>query len=143
MTPLATAAVLGGLLGIATAIGLVWRWQDGRVRHAADGAVVLRRDLPGSLGETATLLQFSSEVCAPCVATRAVLRAVAGERADVAHIDLDVAASGALVARFNILQTPTTLILDGNGVVRARIGGAARRDTVTAELERLGEPVAA
>ena len=143
MTPLATAAVLGGLIVLATAIGLVWRWQDGRVRHAADGTVVQRRDLPSSLGETATLLQFSSEVCAPCVATRSVLRAVAGERADVAHIDLDVAASSALVARFNILQTPTTLILDGNGVVRARIGGAARRDSVRAELEKLTERTAA
>ena len=36
-----------------------------------------------------------------------------------------------------MLQTPTTFILDAHGTVRARIGGAVRRDTITAELARV------
>jgi hypothetical protein len=36
-----------------------------------------------------------------------------------------------------VLQTPTTLILDSDGAVRARIGGAVRRDLVIAELDRV------
>jgi hypothetical protein len=36
-----------------------------------------------------------------------------------------------------VLQTPTTLILDSAGAVRARIGGAVRREVVEAELHRV------
>ena len=42
-----------------------------------------------------------------------------------------------LAARYRVLQTPTTLILDSDGAVRARIGGAVRRDLVIAELDRV------
>jgi thioredoxin-related protein len=42
-----------------------------------------------------------------------------------------------LAARYRVLQTPTTLILDRDGAVRARIGGAVRRDLVIAELDRV------
>ncbi|MDQ1526680.1 MAG: hypothetical protein QOG18_1293, partial [Microbacteriaceae bacterium] len=35
------------------------------------------------------------------------------------------------------LQSPTTLILDGRGVIRARIGGAPRAAEVRAELDRI------
>jgi len=35
------------------------------------------------------------------------------------------------------MQTPTTLILDSKGRVRARIGGAARPGSVRAEIDRI------
>ena len=56
---------------------------------------------------------------------------------DVRHVEVDIADRPDLAAQFNVLQTPTTLILDAAGSVRARIGGAVRRDTVVAELERV------
>jgi hypothetical protein len=55
----------------------------------------------------------------------------------VRHIEIDVADRPDLAAKFNVLQTPTTLILDARGAVRARIGGAVRRDVVEAELHRM------
>ena len=89
------------------------------------------------LASGVTLVQFSSEYCAPCRATARVLEELAGERPDIAHVELDVAERPELAARFGILQTPTTLVLDGSGHVRARIGGAVRREQLAAELARL------
>ncbi|NYF10479.1 thiol-disulfide isomerase/thioredoxin [Leifsonia sp. AK011] len=131
--------VLVTLVAFATAIGLLWRSRQGRVVQVDAGTIVRVSDVPGlrRLPRGATLLQFSTEVCAPCRATHTVLDAVAAERTDIAHIDLDVTRRPDLASRFNILQTPTTLILDGRGVVRARIGGAPRRADLQAELDRV------
>jgi thiol-disulfide isomerase/thioredoxin len=142
MTSELTFAILLGLVAVATALGFVWRAGNGRVRVSEAGDLVTASELPDAagLGSGATLLQFSSEVCAPCVATRGVLGQIADERPEVSHVEVDVTISSALVTRFNILQTPTTLVLDSRGTVRARIGGAARRDAVLAELDRIVSP---
>ena len=43
--------------------------------------------------------------------------------------------------RFGVLQTPTTLLVDADHRVRARIGGAPRRDALDRELRTvLGGP---
>ncbi|MEZ5190998.1 MAG: thioredoxin family protein [Schumannella sp.] len=123
------ALALAGLVALATLLGLLWRASQGRVRLAA-GAVT-----GVELGGRATLLQLSTEVCAPCRATARVLGALSTH--DVRHVEVDIAHRPDLVDRFNVLQTPTTLILDRDGVVRARIGGAVRRDVVAAELEKV------
>jgi thiol-disulfide isomerase/thioredoxin len=127
--------VLASLVLASTAIGLVWRVSNGRVRRTAAGHVVAIEGV--TLGDRATLLQFSTEVCAPCRATARVLGELAETTDDVAHVDLDVTHRPELAARFRVLQTPTTLILDRDGTVRARIGGAVRRDLVAAELHRV------
>ena len=136
MTPLAIAGILGALIALATGLGFAWKAQNGRVR-AVDGETITASDVAAGLGERATLLQFSSEVCAPCVATHRVLGDLARASTGIEHVDVDVATRPDLASRFNILQTPTTLVLDENGVVRARIGGAARPDSVRAELDRI------
>lgn len=139
MTPALVALFLAGLVGGATALGLLWRARQGRVVRSTDGAIVLVTDLPGlrRLPRGATLVQFSSEVCAPCVATRGLLADVADSFRDVRHVDLDVAEHADLARRHHVMQTPTTLILDRRGVVRARIGGAPRPDAVRHEVARL------
>lgn len=139
MDPLTAVLVVLGLVALSTALGLVWRARQGRVSHPHGHVVVRAADVPGvtRLAKGATLLQFSTEVCAPCAVTRTVLGDVAAERSGVAHVDLDVTHRPDLASRFRIMQTPTTLILDGKGVVRARIGGAPRRDDLRAELDRI------
>jgi thiol-disulfide isomerase/thioredoxin len=123
---MAVVGILLGLVALATALGLLWRASQGRVT-AASGSVS-----GVELGGHATLLQLSSEVCAPCRATARVLGAL--EADGVRHVEIDIAHRPDLAARFNVLQTPTTLILDSAGAVRARIGGAVRRDVVEAAL---------
>lgn len=144
MNPILVSAVILGLVAVATALGLVWQRSQGRIRHTDGSTVVRLADIPGvkRFARGATLLQFSTEVCAPCRATSVVLGEVASGRTGVDHVDLDLTHRPDLASRFNILQTPTTLILDRRGVVRARIGGAPRRDALTLELDRILEAAA-
>ena len=125
---------LVALVALATVLGLVWQRTQGRVTRATGEAAEF-----ASSGSLVTLLQFSTEVCAPCTATHGILDTIARETDAVAHVDLDITHRPDLAARFNVLQTPTTLILDSDGAIVARIGGAARRDVVRTHLDRILE----
>lgn len=138
----ATLAVLG-VTAIATALGLIWRARVGCVRTSSGRSEA--RELAevaaahGRLGEHATLLQFSTEFCAPCRATRRMLDDLASRRDGVVHVEVDLTDRADLARRLNILQTPTTFVLDPAGRSRARIGGAPRLREVTALLDALTE----
>ncbi|MDM7829774.1 TlpA family protein disulfide reductase [Cellulomonas edaphi] len=137
------------VLAVATAAGLWWRSRNGRYT-AIDPALLTSDDPtpPGSdllgpaqlgspLGSRATFVQLSSEVCAPCRRTHAVLGALAAEHEDLAHVDLDVAEHLDLVRRFNVLRTPTTLVLDAQGAVVGRLSGGTDRHHALAALSQL------
>ena len=132
MNPVVVISILVGLVALSTVLGLVWRSRNGRVR-AVSGDIVRLPEVP--LDARATLLQFSTEVCAPCVPTRRVLSQIAATTEGVNHVDLDLTYRPDIAAQFNVLQTPTTLILDRAGRIRARIGGAPRPADVRAALE--------
>jgi thiol-disulfide isomerase/thioredoxin len=134
MNPVVVASILVGLVALATGLGLAWRATTGRVARG-NHQVVSLKDVP--VRGRATLLQFSTDVCAPCVPTRSLLRSLADEHDGVAHVDVNLTQRPDLATQFNIMQTPTTLILDSMGIIRARIGGAPRRDDVRAELSRI------
>jgi len=92
-------------------------------------------ELPGEweLGERATLVQFSSAFCAPCRATRAVLRSVAQQVPGVVHVEVDAERDLELVRRLDITSTPTTLVLDGAGrEVRRAAGQPSRAQVIQA-----------
>lgn len=91
-------------------------------------------DIGGSLGETATLLQFSTAFCQPCRATRHVLAGVAGMVDGVTHREVDAEANLDLVRRLDIRRTPTVLVLDGDGRVVRRASGQPRKADVIAAL---------
>lgn len=133
MNPAATLAILIGLVAFATVLGLVWRAANGRV-SAGDQSVVSLPEVPDA---RVTLLQFSTDVCAPCVPTRALLGTIAAENDGVQHVDIDLSHRPDLATRFRVMQTPTTLVLDSRGAVRARIGGAPRAAEVRAAVEEI------
>ena len=136
MNPLLIAAILLGLVTVATAVGLVWRRAQGRVRHSTGETVVSAQALGADLlASGVTLLQFSSPLCAPCRATHVVLSSIASQREGVDHVEIDLSLRPELASQFRIAQTPTTFILDRDGVVRARIGGALKREAVVAEID--------
>lgn len=135
MDAVSVTLVLAGLVLATTLLGVLHRATQGRAR-AVPGTRIVSID-GVALGDRATLLQFSTEVCSPCKATARVLDDLAARTPDVAHVDLDVTHRPELASRYRVLQTPTTLILDRDGAVRARIGGAVRRDIVVAELEKV------
>ncbi len=99
---------------------------------AADLVVALGE----SLGERATLLQFSSAFCAPCRATRRVLADVVGLVEGVTHVEVDAEHHLEATRALGILRTPTTLVLDAEGAEVTRATGAPTRDQVLTALAR-------
>ena len=139
---------LGAVL-LAVAFGGYRAYVDGRFRgtHHVRGAdpdagappdppvsVLHGADLDHTLGERATLLQFSSAFCAPCRATRRVLADVASVVPGVEHVEVDAEHHLELVRRVGVLRTPTTLVLDADGREVTRASGALRKEQVLAAL---------
>jgi thiol-disulfide isomerase/thioredoxin len=143
------------VLAVATGLGLWWRARNGRYTAVsptvlasaqADTAVGPDEDLLSAAelgaphGTRATFVQLSSAVCAPCRRMHAVLADLAGSEPGVVHVDLDVEQHLDLVRRFQVLRTPTTLVLDARGVVVGRLSGAADRRQVHAALDAASCP---
>ncbi|MEW9528787.1 thioredoxin family protein [Microbispora sp. NPDC049125] len=131
--------VLVATLAAGVLIGLAMRRRDGRVRavkqgHPAGDGAVTAGDLGAALGERATLVQFSTAFCQPCRATRRILGEVAGMVPGVRHVEIDAEARLDLVRRFDVLRTPTVLVLDGSGTVVKRASGQPRKADVIAAL---------
>ncbi|MDZ5660838.1 thioredoxin family protein [Nocardioides sp. zg-1308] len=88
----------------------------------------------GSLGQRATLLQFSSAFCAPCRATRRVLDDVSGLVDGVVHVEVDAEQHLDATRALGILRTPTTIVLDRTGAEVTRATGAPTKDQVLTAL---------
>ena len=106
-----------------------------RPADAADDSRLTAAELGAPLGARATFVQFSSEVCAPCRRTHAVLAQLVSEHEGLSHVEMDVVEHLDLVRRFGIMRTPTTLLLDAHGVVVGRMSGATDRRHALAALE--------
>lgn len=114
-------------LALALAIGLLWRARNGRFGAVAGDDRLTARDVGVPLGSAATFVQLSSEVCAACRGTAAVLGDLARQTDGVAHVELAAEHRLDLVRRFGVLRTPTVLVLDPTGTVRGRLSGATTR----------------
>lgn len=138
MHPLVALTLVLGLVAVATGLGLIWRRRQGRVRVGA-AEVIRPADVASSVpfGEHATLLQFSTDFCSRCPGTHRLLSAVADARPDVVHLDIDLTHRADLANRFAIMQTPTTIVLDGSGRIRARISGVPDRSQLNRRLDEL------
>jgi thiol-disulfide isomerase/thioredoxin len=138
-------ALVAALLAVSSLLGIYWRANVGRAKRIKSGkqvdlvrlAATKNRKPVTKFGKKATLLQFSSEVCSQCAQTARFFGELELQKKDLLHIDVDVTHRMDLAAHFNVLQTPTTLILDSNGIVRARIGGTPRPNVIRQELEKL------
>lgn len=121
-------------LGVASLFGVVWRLRNGRLLPEFAPDRLAADSLGFELGERATLVQFSSAFCRPCVATRHVLGGVAGTVPGVRHVEVDAESHLDLVRLLDVTSTPTTLLLDRAGRVRRRATGVPRREAVLAAL---------
>jgi thiol-disulfide isomerase/thioredoxin len=133
------------LIIVVLIAGTIWKARTGRAKLVRSGEVVdlgkLKATKAGkavtSFGQKATLVQFSTEVCSACVQTAKYFKELEKTTAGLSHIEVDITDRMELAAHFNIMQTPTTLILDKNGRVQARIGGAPKPNVISAELAKL------
>ena len=134
MSPALAAALAAALLVLATVIGVTLRRRDGRRRDAGS----LRFDPADAsfseLGSRATLVQFSTEMCARCPQVRRMLGAIASADDGLAHIEVDLTHRPDLSSRYRVLQTPTTFLVDRAGVVRARFNGVPHRHALAEAL---------
>jgi thiol-disulfide isomerase/thioredoxin len=139
------AVLLLVLLGIAS---LVW-WLRARrsgdvrsVRAAAppppDAVLLDALSRTGvSLGDRATFVQLSSEVCTPCRRTASVLSSLVRDEPGVQHVELDAVEHMDLVRHLGVLRTPTVLLLDSSGRETGRSSGAMTPLQARAALETL------
>lgn len=147
MTVALSLAIVAGVLAVATILGLLLRSRTGRARvvtsRGSDATTVA--DLAGreAFGTAATLLQFSTPTCARCPATARQLDAVAALKstttthgsARVRRLEIDLSERPELARRFDVMQTPTVLLVDGTQTVRARFGGPPRQPELIAALD--------
>lgn len=133
MSPIIALVAAGALLVLAAIIGVVLRVLDGRRR----GGGHLRfdpADIAGELGSRATLVQFSTELCARCPQVRRMLGTIASDGDGLAHVEVDLTHRPDLSSRYRVLQTPTTFLVDGSGIVRARFNGVPQRHALAEAL---------
>lgn len=113
------------VLAVASAAGFAMRRRQGRFRSKNDALSAV--DLGAPLGAKATLVQFSTEMCAYCGPTRKLLAEVAGERDGVSFVEIDAAGRMDLTRRLHVLSTPTVMVLDALGGVMSRASGPLRK----------------
>ena len=141
----AKISIVIGLAIVAAIAGLVWRNRTGKSKSVRDGGIVNLKELAalknGNLvskfGRKTTFIQFSSEYCTQCTQTARLLSEL--EKADdgILHVEIDITNRLELAKKFNVLQTPTTLVLDSKGRIKSRIGGAPKVSVIQQELEEI------
>src|SRR3546814_16428831 len=124
MTILEAFLTFAALLAVATVAGVAVRRRAVRIRRDVPHEVIQPERLGADgLGQSATLLQFSTEMCSRCPGVHRMLSSVAAGHDGVRHLDVDLTHRPDIAKHFRVLQTPTTLILDSDGAVQYRIGG--------------------
>lgn len=133
-----TAIVLAALLAVTVIAGILFqhRRAQGPTRNPLE-SVEPGRLGADCLGENATLLQFSSSAGRWCTAVHHCVSAVSADHEGVLHLDIDVSDRPDIAAHFGVVQTPTTLLLDHDGVEQARFSGTPGRDLLELEIRRV------
>jgi thiol-disulfide isomerase/thioredoxin len=124
------------LLALATGIGMRLKATQGRIKQKK-GLQISESEIGSSLGDRATVLQFSTTFCSSCRAAKVLISDVVSKRSDVKYVEIDAESNLELVRRLDIRSTPTTLFLDKKGFEIARAVGAPKRDQITAAINRL------
>jgi thiol-disulfide isomerase/thioredoxin len=134
--------VLLAIFAVATLVGLLWKATTGKAKHIRDGQTVDLAELHAvkngkpvtSFGSRVTFLQFSGEFCSQCPPTARVLAELEAKTPGALHIEVDITNRLDLAKKYNVLQTPTTLVLDKRGVILSRIAGSPKTTTLESEL---------
>lgn len=143
MSSLTAFAILAAVVLGATIVGVICRRTQLRVRapRVISAEAVTANDLAiapdTAFGANATLIQFSTQFCSKCPSTARLLQTATAEIEGVTHIEVDLTDKIDVARAFNVLQTPTTLVLDANGRVRSRITGAPTAAVIREELQKI------
>lgn len=131
---------VAAVLVVATVSWLLWRRQDGRVRRVDASRVLTAETLGAPRGAHATFVQFSTPLCSRCPGTAALLRRLAAESPGVSHVEIDASERLDLARDWEVMRTPTILVLNDLGVVVSRISGAPTEEQAREALASVGGP---
>ncbi|MDQ7819248.1 MAG: thioredoxin family protein [Armatimonadota bacterium] len=125
-------AVLGVVAAVVAVVWLGLRWRAARYRRRPATDLVRGRPL---------VLAFSTPDCVPCRTLQkpALLELQRRYPGQVDVREVDAAADPALAGRFGILTVPSTVLISGDGVVRAINQGAVGWERLAAQLELNGK----
>lgn len=126
--------VVAALLVLASAGYWWWQRRQGRVREVHKAGSLSSQTLGAKRGSHATFVMFSTPMCAKCPGTLRLLTEVAAAQPHVAVIDIDASERLDLARELSIMRTPTTLVLDSDGVPVARMDGPPTRDQARSAL---------
>jgi thiol-disulfide isomerase/thioredoxin len=84
----------------------------------------------GSLGNAATLIQFSTDFCANCPGSKRMMKEIATNTLGVKFIEIDAQNNIGLTKQLNVLSTPTILIVDSQGEELARVSGKPQKKSI-------------
>jgi thiol-disulfide isomerase/thioredoxin len=123
LVTLAVLAVVGGFT-------IVWRRREGKFEEAH--GVFDRRELGIGLREKpcATVVEFTSEGCAPCVTVEARLDKVAETVCDLRVVKLDAGERLDLADRYNVRRVPTLFVTDEDLRIVWRASGVPSEDAI-------------
>lgn len=146
MDPFVALVVVAVLVVAATLVGWLWKSRQGRV-VAVDGDAASRDATDfAEFGVTdtarTTFLQFSTEFCTYCPATRRVLGSLANDVDGVAFVEYDLTHDPETARRLHITQTPTVFVIGADGALASRAGGAPKLADLRALLNERGHAVA-
>lgn len=133
------AAALVATLVAATAVGLVLRARDGRLRRGpiaggtATGGWALAGRAP-TPGQRVLLLQLSSPVCAPCRRTAELLGEFVAQHPGAVHHEVDVAERPDVARTLEVLRTPTVVAFERSGAELLRVSGVPRWSDLDAAI---------
>lgn len=137
MSPVLAAVLAAALLAAVAIVGAVLRRRDG-IRREGRGERFDPADADAAgLGDRATLVQFSTETCARCPQVRRMLTGIVGAHEGLRHLEIDLTHRPDLTRRYRVLQTPTTLVVDRTGAVRARFHGVPQRHALAETVASL------
>lgn len=132
--------IIVGVLALASLAYVWWQRRQGVVRHVEVPGALTPAVLGAPRGERATLVQFSTPVCAKCPPTKALLTRVIADYPHVVHVEIDASERLDLARELHIMRTPTTLVLDSAGVVVARMDGAPNEHQAREAIESVPAP---
>ncbi|WP_102191894.1 thioredoxin family protein [Microbacterium aurantiacum] len=134
MSPEIALTVAGALLVLTVILGVVLRRREGRRVDAGELRLHPADVSESARGSRATLVQFSTEMCTRCPHVRRMLHSYAEHHDGLRHVEVDLTHRPDLSARYKVLQTPTTFLVDDAGRVRARFHGVPHRHALTEAL---------
>ena len=130
------------LVVVAALAGLVWKVTTGRAKRVRGGeridlaelGIIKNGQPVTQLTTKVTFLQFSSDFCTFCGPTARMFQALETSDPTVTHLELNITDRLDIANKFNVLQTPTTLVLDRKGFIKSRIGGAPKAATLVTQI---------